>query len=57
MGHDWVFEVLRDLATYARRNGMPGLAEKAEETAAQARAEIAARAGPPAAAETGLPRR
>ncbi|ESW60193.1 MAG: hypothetical protein Q27BPR15_13235 [Rhodobacter sp. CACIA14H1] len=42
MGHDWVFEVLRDLADYAERNGMPRLAGKAEEALAVAREEIAA---------------
>lgn len=42
MGHDWVFEVLRDIADYADRNGMPRLARKAEETLALAREEVAA---------------
>lgn len=41
MGHEWVFEVLRDLADYADRNGMPRLARKAEEALATAREEIA----------------
>ncbi len=45
MGHDWVFEVLRDLADYADRNGLPRLARKAEETLAVAREEIAERRG------------
>lgn len=43
MGHDWVFEVLRDLADYADRNGLPRLARKAEEALVLAREEVAAR--------------
>jgi hypothetical protein len=42
MRHEWVFEVLTDLADYAERNGLPRLACKAEETLAVARDEIAA---------------
>ncbi len=42
MGHDWVFEVLRDLKTYAESNGLVELAAKAEETLQVAKAEIAA---------------
>jgi len=41
MGHDWVFDVLQDLADYADRNGLPDLARKAEEALAVARAEVA----------------
>lgn len=40
MGHDWVFEVLQDLAEYADRNGLPRLALKASEALAVARDEI-----------------
>lgn len=41
MGHEWVFEVLADLAAYADQNGLNRLARKAEETLAVAREEIA----------------
>ena len=40
MGHEWVFEVLADLAEYADRNGLCRLARKADETLAVAREEI-----------------
>ena len=42
MRHEWVFEVLMDLADYAERNGLPRLACKVAETLAVARDEIAA---------------
>lgn len=42
MRHEWVFEVLMDLADYAERNGLPRLARKVAETLAVARDEIAA---------------
>lgn len=40
MGHDWVFELLRDLADYADRNGLPRLARKAAEALDVARDEV-----------------
>lgn len=40
MRHDWIFDVLRDLKTYAQSNGLPGLAQKADEALRTARAEI-----------------
>ncbi|PLL12677.1 hypothetical protein C0V75_12235 [Tabrizicola sp. TH137] len=40
MGHDWVIEVLQDLADYAERNGLPRLARKAAETLLVAQQEI-----------------
>ena len=40
MGHQWIFEVLRDLSSYARANGLPALASKADEALRVARAEI-----------------
>jgi len=43
-GHDWIIDVLEDLRTYAKRNGMNDLARKADETLAVARQEIAAKA-------------
>ena len=40
MRHDWIFDVLSDLRSYAQANGLPALASKAEETLLVARAEI-----------------
>lgn len=42
MRHDWVFEVLTDLAEYAEKNDLPRLARKVGETLAVAREEIVA---------------
>ena len=59
MAHDWVFDVLADLKTYATANGLPGLAAKADETLKVAAAEIAAnraaaqKVGPPRSGRTG----
>ncbi len=47
MGHDWIFDVLKDLRSYAEANGLPGLAAKAEEALSIARAEITAEEGAP----------
>lgn len=41
MGHDWIFDVLRDLISYAQANGLPAVAAKAEETLKVAEAEVA----------------
>ncbi len=41
MRHDWIFEVLGDLRTYALANDMPLLAQKVDETLRVARAEVA----------------
>lgn len=41
MRHDWIFEVLRDLKAYAQANGLPALAQKADEAMRVARAELA----------------
>ncbi len=40
MSHDWVFDVLTDLLTYAQRNGLPRLAAQVEATLRVAQAEI-----------------
>lgn len=40
MRHDWIFDVLRDLKTYAQANGFPALAAKADEALRIAGAEI-----------------
>lgn len=41
MGHDWIFDVLRDLRTYALSNDLPALAAKAEDALRVAEVEIA----------------
>jgi len=41
MRHDWIFEVLADMKSYADRHGLVALSAKVDETAAVARAEIA----------------
>jgi hypothetical protein len=45
MRHDWIFDVLSDLCSYATQNDLPGLAAKVSETLAEARREIAIRVG------------
>lgn len=40
MGHEWILEVLRDLSSYARANGLAGLASKADEALRVAQVEI-----------------
>lgn len=40
MRHDWVFDVLTDLRSYAQRNGLPRLAEQADLTLRTAREEV-----------------
>ena len=40
MGHDWVFDVLRDLKVYALANGFTGLAGKVDEALVIAGDEI-----------------
>jgi hypothetical protein len=42
MGHDWIFDVLKDLRTYALTNDLPALAAKAEDALRVAEVEIAA---------------
>lgn len=51
MRHDWIFDVLRDLKTYAQSNGLPGLAQKADEALRMARAETAVNPPPEAEVE------
>lgn len=40
MSHEWIFDVLADLRSYAERNGLPRLAEKTDELLDVARDEI-----------------
>lgn len=41
MGHDWILDVLADLKTFARANGMPSLAAQLDDAAFVAQAELA----------------
>jgi hypothetical protein len=43
MGHDWIFDVLADLRAYALANGLPALADKADEALQVATQEILAK--------------
>ena len=45
MRHDWIFDVLRDLKTYAMANGFVALARKADEALDVARAEVRGNSG------------
>lgn len=40
MGHDWILDVLTDLKTFARANGMPELAAKLDDASYVAQAEM-----------------
>ena len=42
MRHDWIFDVLSDLRTYALQNNLPALAAKVDEALVLAKAEIEA---------------
>ena len=42
MRHDWIFDMLKDLRSYAQSNGLPALALKADEAMRVAQAEVAA---------------
>ena len=42
MRHDWIFDMLKDLRSYAQSNGLPALARKADEAMRVAQAEVAA---------------
>ena len=41
MGHDWILDVLTDLKTYARANGMATLAAQLDDASFVAQVEIA----------------
>ncbi|MDJ0827641.1 MAG: hypothetical protein QNJ16_19290 [Rhodobacter sp.] len=45
MANDWILDVLADLKTYAKKNGLSVLAEQLEDTALVAAAEIASMEG------------
>ncbi len=40
MRHDWIFDVLTDLRTYAEKNGLPAIAQQAEIALDVARKEL-----------------
>lgn len=42
MGFEWIFDVLKDVKSFASANDMPELAHKADEAMAAAKAEIEA---------------
>jgi hypothetical protein len=44
MGHDWILDVLTDLKTFARANGMPTLAAHLDDASCVAQIEIASTA-------------
>ncbi|MFZ5709435.1 MAG: hypothetical protein ACOY4T_07095 [Pseudomonadota bacterium] len=48
MQYDWILDVLADLKTFAKSNGLAALAERLDDTSLLAAAEIAQRAGEPA---------
>ena len=56
MGHDWIFDVLKNLRAYALTNDLPALAAKAEEALRVAEVEVAdkTREGPGGAASGGV---
>lgn len=43
MRHDWIFNVLADLQTYAEKNELPAIAAAAKQNLILARSEIAAK--------------
>ena len=52
MAHDWIFDVLADLKTYATKNGLSALADELDEATLIAATEIASMEGKPPAAAT-----
>ncbi len=45
MANDWILDVLADLKTYAKKNGLPALADQLDETLLIAATEIASAEG------------
>jgi hypothetical protein len=43
MGHDWILDVLTDLKTFSRANGLPALASQLEDASFVAQLEIASK--------------
>lgn len=42
MGYEWIFDVLKDLKSFAAANGLPALAAKVDEAMKVATQEVAA---------------
>ena len=53
MRHDWIFDVLADLRSYALKNGLPELAAEVDAALRVARHEIAAANRGPGEPESG----
>ena len=49
MANDWILDVLADLKTYAKKNGLPALADQLDETLLIAATETASTEGNPRA--------
>ncbi len=45
MANDWILDVIADLKTYAKKNGLPALADQLDETLLIAATEIASAEG------------
>ncbi len=45
MTNDWILDVLKDLKTFAKKNGLTALAEQLDDTALIAAAEISSNEG------------
>ena len=54
MRHDWIFDVLTDLRSYAVQNGLLDLAEQVDITLSTARRDVAAADRPKGGAEAML---
>jgi hypothetical protein len=57
MRHDWIFNVLSDLRTYAEKNDLPDVANAAAQALAVAQAEIMARYAAEEADKLNIPKR
>lgn len=45
MANDWILDVLADLKTYAKKNGLPALADQLDETMLIAATEVSSSEG------------
>lgn len=57
MRHDWIFNVLSDLRSYAEKNDLPDVASAATQALAVAQAEITARYAAEQADKLNIPKR
>lgn len=53
MRHDWIFNVLADLQSYAEKNDLPAIAAAAKQNLIIARSEIAAKYAAEAGSDQG----